>query len=323
MEFSPSESELYQKIIHILLDREAIGTLKEGDVSQEDIHSLLKSEKDDLSRLGLDLLSHMPSVPDARNFADDEQVAGNFLRFFLARERSGMNSPELRNLVYKTLQYSVLLQDYHAQQESSIEKSKPGYSSGKSITVLVHGTWSNPASKWWSSDRPWWWEPYGNFWNYINSLTGDVYAGNDYYRWSGDNNDKDRIKAASELVSWCKGKNCQRLRIIAHSHGGNVAMYASQLGLKIDSLILLGTPIRVNYIPNFSNIRKITNVFSIGDGAQQFGTWPHCRNEGRTLADSDKVLNFQAMNDGRGYDPDHSDLHAPLTWTASKLDTML
>ncbi|MCS7064016.1 MAG: alpha/beta hydrolase, partial [Methylacidiphilales bacterium] len=87
----------------------------------------------------------------------------------------------------------------------------------------------------------------------VNDVWDGVNAGEEF-RWGGDNiwnsNNKDeRVKAAQELVKWVnewRAKNDptgnEPINVVAHSHGGNVATMATQYGLKINTLITLGTP---------------------------------------------------------------------------------
>lgn len=56
------------------------------------------------------------------------------------------------------------------------------------------------------------------------------------------------------------------IRIVAHSHGGQVAAYAAARGLKIYSLVTIGTPVRADMYPIWTaarkNIRYWTHVYS-------------------------------------------------------------
>jgi hypothetical protein len=111
--------------------------------------------------------------------------------------------------------------------------------------------------------------------------------------------------------------------IYAHSHGGNVALFASSLnGLDINKLVLMGTPIRNEYIPNMKRIKSLHNVFSLGDGIQVKGCHDGSifgqgskRGEGRTLADSTQVQNhFSFFGRDTLVRPSHSELHESSFW---------
>ena len=181
--------------------------------------------------------------------------------------------------------------------------------------MIIHGTWA-ASSDWWQKD--------GNFRNYINSITNNVYSGPDPYSWSGANDHDDRVAGARDLILWCQSHSINTVDIIAHSHGGNVCLYASMLGLKIRKLILLGTPIRLEYIPRFQNITEIHNIFSTSDWVQDGGTFPNRRSDGRTLSDSSlPITNYRAEDDGHGDSPGHSELHEPEVWKANNFEAIL
>jgi len=90
------------------------------------------------------------------------------------------------------------------------------------------------------------------------------------------NSKKARSAAAKDLKSLISGHTFapgEKLNIVAHSHGGNVAFEASADlgGRKIDNLVTLGTPIRSDYSPDTSTIKNHINVFSQHDGIQTMG----------------------------------------------------
>jgi len=125
-------------------------------------------------------------------------------------------------------------------------------------------------------------------------------------------------------MAWANARGAGSLDVIAHSHGGNVCLLAVRLGFRINRLILVGTPIRTEYMLELRRTGSIANVFSLGDLVQTpLGTTPHRRFEGRTLGDSATVSNWRAEKNGHGSEPGHSDLHEPPTWTASGLDMLL
>lgn len=182
-----------------------------------------------------------------------------------------------------------------------------------SITTFVHGTW---APKTGTS----WWQWPSAFCAYIDGITGDVYKGPDPFFWSGYNADPHRRAAAKSLKAWIDNHPCDKLTLIAHSHGGNVALLATREGAKIDRLILLGTPIRADYTPVLQQIGKsIANVYSFGDHMQTpIGSIPHTRGEGRTLADTKEVVNYLTSTT-----VGHSDLHESWLWTQEAYDALV
>lgn len=120
-------------------------------------------------------------------------------------------------------------------------------------TMLIHGTWA--------ADSPWW-QPGGDFHTYIlQNVRPDLYNQPDRFGWSGGYSDAARTLAAQDLVQWVNQHGEQGLDLITHSHGGNVAMQATQMnpGLTIGELILLSCPVHIpKYQPNFAQITKRT-----------------------------------------------------------------
>jgi RHS repeat-associated protein len=122
------------------------------------------------------------------------------------------------------------------------------------LTIIIGGTWYNPHD-----------------WNYSHSpLTSEAQS---YFHdpavgflyWSGGLSDTDRIAGAEQLRKMINGYNFapgEQLNIIAHSHGGNVALLASQMQLDhpIDNLITLGTPGLAMYTPNADSPADWRNI---------------------------------------------------------------
>lgn len=169
-----------------------------------------------------------------------------------------------------------------------------------SHTVIIHGTWANNESWWrWPSEFP----------QYIDLQACDVYKKEHPYTWSGDNTDEARREGGKILLDWVHEHPVQKLIIIAHSHGGNVAFIASQIGLKIHKLILMGTPIRTDYLPNMENIQKVYNIYSNADYAQILGALPYKRNSGRHLPEASENISVETKTSNP-----HSELHTIPLW---------
>ena len=129
------------------------------------------------------------------------------------------------------------------------------------LTVLVHGTKLVPSS-----------EPYFNS-KFIRAV-GKTFGENPVlWEWSGGDDNLSRQMAglglAVYLMNYKRDHPCERVNVIAHSHGGNVAFIASEM-VGIDTLVTLGTPIR-EYSPNLNNVNELINVFSVRDGVQPAG----------------------------------------------------
>jgi hypothetical protein len=212
------------------------------------------------------------------------------------------------------------LEEYSSLEEQlksrDLADEKHGRATTKSLAIIVHGTWA--------AKEAWWRPKAGAFWYHIEKTWPHLYSGPSPFVWSGDNKHAARAVAAEQLVKWAQSEGSPALDIIAHSHGGNVCLLASRLGLRINRLVLLGTPIRTEYMLDLGTIGSIRNVFSLADHTQtSLGTTPNRRFEGRTLGDSANVSNWRAEHDGTGGEPGHSDLHEPATWIASALDKLL
>ncbi|MGH9702622.1 MAG: hypothetical protein ACRD4K_04545 [Candidatus Acidiferrales bacterium] len=134
-------------------------------------------------------------------------------------------------------------------------------------TVLIHGTWARNSP---------WWQPGGDFFKYLTgvllplSRTAPLpatppwdapYAAADYYFWTGGYSDAARSLGAQDLVSWANNHASLNADMITHSHGGNVAFLASQMGLTMKEAVVLSCPVHFpKYQPDFTKIRKIVSV---------------------------------------------------------------
>ncbi|GGU12954.1 hypothetical protein [Streptomyces lateritius] len=118
-------------------------------------------------------------------------------------------------------------------------------------SIIVPGTWTR-------FRRPSWWRPGETLFRYLQNEPGvddpndgtliavgeDLYDRDDHYRWTGGYTVEDRIAAARDLAQWAAKHSAPRFKkVIAHSHGGNVALNAAAFnGLSIDMLVMLHTP---------------------------------------------------------------------------------
>lgn len=194
----------------------------------------------------------------------------------------------------------------------------------KMVTVIVHGTNAQ--------NNDWWREVPGsrNFWAYIDSLTGDCVRQGHEFKWSGGIVDAARRQGARLFINWWLQEGEQRLRVVAHSHGANVVWYATTLEpkLEIETMIVLGAPICVDYTLRLRQIGRLENVYSEHDTTQKAGAHlVGVRGEGRSLPDSSRVTNHHAPY----WDPKawgvrqvwHTDLHEEGVWTGNKIDKLL
>ena len=215
-------------------------------------------------------------------------------------------------------------------QNKPLKPGKPpvGTVNAEQLIVIVHGTWAHFLDKIWWEQKSGWYEWPETFPAYLdNESNGAVYkeiAGSPPpFEWSGRNDHDERILAANELKVWIDDvmdpKDKRKLTIVAHSHGGNVALFAAfRHDLHIDKLILLGTPIRTEYPVKLVNVGEIWNVYSVGDRVQKPGGWPNSRGEARTLPDSDKIVNVVLEKN-----PGHSALHDANVWQSHHIGSLV
>ncbi|MCP4633143.1 MAG: DUF2974 domain-containing protein [candidate division Zixibacteria bacterium] len=114
------------------------------------------------------------------------------------------------------------------------EKSNPKY-----LITLVHGTFATKA-KWISENS--------DFRKFISQKLGNQVEFQ-VPKWSGKNIQRDRKRAAKELADFLSNSKGEKEGyhhyVIAHSHGGNIALYATEhahLEDKIKGIMCMNTP---------------------------------------------------------------------------------
>ncbi len=315
MRLSKDDIELIQKLIIVFKNPEIIkeDLFFNHEIMRESLSSIIP----DINYMGLYCLSQIPPKNHPKFTLTNEIYLKNYAKYLSTLDKMYLEIHLRDFFTPHTVEYNSILSEIENLQLKKTQQNNSGrgvHSAGD-MTIIIHGTWA-------ASDD--WWRPNGRLWQYINTMTGNVYSGNDPFSWSGGNSTDDRRIAAENLFTWVNNHPADNLDIIAHSHGGNVCFLATRLGLKIRRLITLGTPIRTEFIPDLRKIDILHNIFSTWDSVQTpFGTYPNKRAEGRTLADSSKLLNHHATEDGYGGCPGHSDLHERETWIANKFDELL
>ncbi len=176
--------------------------------------------------------------------------------------------------------------------------------SASSVFIVVHGTWGANTN---------WYMPGGEF---FDTLEHTVYKKNSAvvpFCWSGGCGHASRLRAAHNLVKLIKAYDKSiAVYLVAHSHGGNVCMLASQLlgedfhnKHRIRAVYTLGTPVMSRYSPNMDVIQYLYNLFSfedciqtvLGISAREYGA--HAR-----------IANIRVFVGGK--EPGHTDLHDPV-----------
>ena len=150
------------------------------------------------------------------------------------------------------------------------------------IAVLVGGTWAD------SDDAPWW-RPSSPFARML-AESGHKFPP-EPFRWTtkldgilGENSEWARWGMA--LTWFChKHSGGQRVNLIAHSHGGQVAAYALSVGLRVNALITVATPVRRDMLQAWEtgtkNLRRWSHIHS--DGADWW-QWLGARLSGWLIA---------------------------------------
>lgn len=170
-------------------------------------------------------------------------------------------------------------------------------------SLLVHGTWA-------ANEQ--WWKPGGNFHSYLlNGIRPDLYANADAFSWSGIYSPAARAIAATEIQAWLGGHTIQNPYLLTHSHGGSVAMLATQNGLNTGPLVLLSCPVHSIYMPDFARTGRVVSIrvkldlVILADGGGQKFNDPRIR---------EKVLPIWF---------DHSATHDPAVWQRYNLRTVI
>lgn len=174
------------------------------------------------------------------------------------------------------------------------------------IVILIPGTFSKNSS---------WYKPGGKFYDYLKKSSEQNNKKLIHFEWSTDNTHKARKQGGIELANlMAHSKPEDKFTLIGYSHGGNVAIIASQelknLGFKnkIESLFTVATPIDCNkYNPDMDAIECIYNLFSFGDKIQNIGGF-----FARVLPKHERIANIEIYINGT--QPDHFHIcETPLT----------
>ena len=129
------------------------------------------------------------------------------------------------------------------------------------VCILVHGTWGLEED---------WHQPGHPFYENLKTNLALSQTKLIDFKWCGTLSYEKRRLAGLSLANLINSYPPQtNFIIIAHSHGGNVGIIASQQLQqpgKIKSFYALGTPIdNVSYLPNMKVISNFYNLFSFGD----------------------------------------------------------
>ena len=146
-------------------------------------------------------------------------------------------------------------------------------------TILIAGTNSLDAP-WWRSNSPFG-RAVRNWCRLINGK--DPYYWTTRLNWVPYGRHIDWTNAARMLMWYVQAKlaspdgSSPPVNIIAHSHGGQVALIAAALGLKINCLITVCTPVRGDLNETYNvakdNIARWIHIYSCNDKWQWLGAF--------------------------------------------------
>jgi len=172
-----------------------------------------------------------------------------------------------------------------------------GGSSSSGLTVLVHGTWSSPST--WTSDfQDWIVGPNGPFSG--DSLLVFDWSMDGERGWIEFNTVGGRISGAymlfNQIMNWRNRSRANYnapIRLVGHSHGGNVAISAANMlgaiGVGIDALITIATPVRGDFQLNErALVCRHINVYNAFDPIQIAGGG-HTILAGRTFSEATNI----------------------------------
>lgn len=163
---------------------------------------------------------------------------------------------------------SQLLMDPQQQNSYGYGRDNPIARSDPSglLTIVIPGTKYSESA--WSTNGS-----AGSFIAAVGKTFGEApRVINDKRIWSGGDNAAARTHAAEAIAGTIAGykfADGEKLNLVGHSHGGNIAIQVSQLtDRKIDNLVTLGTPVRSDYEPNHGMIGNHVNAYSYADLVQ-------------------------------------------------------
>lgn len=166
------------------------------------------------------------------------------------------------------------------------------------LYIIIPGTWGAESE---------WALPGGDFYETLHAaLPND--AALITFSWSGKNKHASRIIAAQNLAQLIHSYPPEtEITIIAHSHGGNVGILASQMlqpDQRITCFYSLGTPVdQEEYSPALHAIDNFYHLFSFSDFVQPVGGLYE-----RVFDTAMHITNIAVTING--VEPNHTQLHA-------------
>lgn len=188
----------------------------------------------------------------------------------------GLKSPDELERSVALTGLARLYPEHPALRRLSRGKSAPRVRRPHETLLLIHGTWSSDAA---------WYQPGGDFFTHIATLRNDLYGAADFFKWSGGWSDGARLAGATTLKQWVESRGESGLALMGHSHGANVILKATELGLKVGQAVLLSCPVHVDkYFPDFNHVqvpvmsvRVHMDLVILADGGGQRFRHPNIR----------------------------------------------
>ena len=158
-------------------------------------------------------------------------------------------------MTWQPLRWPVLFPNHPRLVELAVPALVGKSGEPSHTSLLVHGTWARSSP---------WWQPGGNFHSYLlNNVRNDLYNnGQDIFSWSGGYSHAAYQLGSQDLINWVNTHQIAGLNhLFTHSHGGSVAMLASQgrFWLLI-KLILLSCPVHSQYMPDFNGVGSVSSI---------------------------------------------------------------
>lgn len=132
-----------------------------------------------------------------------------------------------------------------------------------------------------------------NFVDYVEDLFQESSEKAD---WSGKNSTRARLKGAEMIAvaiyDWKKENPNEPVRLIGHSHGGNVAIMVANLlaekEIEVVTLITIATPVR-EYVLT-TDVGEFIHVYNEHDSVQRNGgPFPSIKTKSRTFEEATNV----------------------------------
>jgi hypothetical protein len=235
----------------------------------------MEPNQQDVARLAVisfvhpDPLVRIAAAPLLIVLTDDDKEALEELR------RGTQRKDQRLSLLAATLLARFSAHDSALDQLVQGHQSSPGREEEPKTTTVVHGTWASSQS-WWRNGYP--------FFEYMEHdiPVDDLFLGDDPFAWSGNWSANAREQAAMELTTWAAQHNEICLNVVAHSHGSNVALLASN-SVRFGRMILLSTPAHPHlYSPGdyrslFSLRVRLDLVVLADGGGNKFPEWSELR----------------------------------------------